>query len=181
MKHEVKTGSILISEPFMEDKRFEKTIILIVEHNYNGTVGFILNKHTTLKLCDLSPDFSSLRMNVNKGGPVEKNSLFFIHKYPDLIHNSIQIKDGLFWGGDVNDVISGINKQEIKIKNITFFIGCTGWKKNQLIEEIEDGDWIVHNMNLKDLDTTLNWSDLLIKINKEYEIWTKAPINFHLN
>ena len=43
----------------------------------------------------------------------------------------------------INDVIKGINKKEIKIQNITFFIGCAGWQKDQLMNEIEEGDWIV--------------------------------------
>tara|TARA_B100001250_G_scaffold378833_1_gene368981 strand:+ start:903 stop:1448 length:546 start_codon:yes stop_codon:yes gene_type:complete len=181
MKKEVQIGSILISKPFIEDKRFEKTIILIAEHNKNGTVGFIINQPTNLTIDELLPDLKDFSINIKKGGPVETNNLFFIHKYPDLIHNSIEIKNGFFWGGELQDIVKGYQNKEITNDQISFFLGYTGWEKNQLEEEINEGSWIISEINLTKFNEKINWSTLLIAINKEYEVWATAPADFHLN
>ena len=181
MKNEVHVGTVLISKPFMEDKRFEKTIILIVESNNEGTIGFIINKDN-MKPVDLMIDnYPKLSINVKNGGPVSKDNLFFIHRHPELIINSQQIKPGIFWGGKLEDVVEKCQSGEILIDDIAFFLGYTGWKKNQLEEEIQEGSWIIHDIELQKIPTQLEWSDLLIDVNKEYEVWAKAPSNFHLN
>lgn len=180
MKNQITSGTILISKPFMEDKRFEKTIILIVEHNLSGTIGFIINKKKPVLINDLIPNISTLNLQVHQGGPVEKDSIFFIHKHPDLIHNSTKIKDGLFWGGDINDMIYRVNNKEIKTNEIIFLLGYAGWENNQLQNEINEGSWIIHNIQLTNFNN-LKWSDLLIEVNKDYEVWATAPTDFHLN
>ena len=63
MKNEIQAGTILISKPFMEDKRFEKTIILIVEHNQNGTIGFVLNKETLVNIDEIIPEYDVVFSN----------------------------------------------------------------------------------------------------------------------
>ena len=181
MKNEIQPGTILISKPFIEDKRFEKTIILIAEHNLNGTIGFILNQETKINVNELISDFPKSNINLKHGGPVEKNSIFFIHTYPDLINKCIEIKNGIFWGGELTDVLKGLENDEINSSQIAFFIGYTGWEKNQLQQELEEGSWIIHKMDLKKINEKVNWSNLLIEINQEYEVWATAPTDFHLN
>ena len=181
MKNEITTGTILISKPFMEDKRFEKAVILITEHNEDGTIGFILNKKTSIDIIDFIPSASNQSINVKQGGPVDTNNLFFIHKHPDLIHNCFKIKDGYFWGGNINNVVEGMKRDEIKPQEILFFTGYSGWEKNQLKEEIEEGSWIIQNINLEILEEPIDWSKLLIEINKEFEVWATAPSDFRLN
>lgn len=181
MKPEVNIGTVLISKPFMEDKRFEKTIILIVERNNEGTIGFIINK-VNLNPIDLKIDnYPTLSINVKNGGPVSKDNLFFIHQHPNLIMNSQQITPSIFWGGKLEDMIQKCQSGEISMNEVSFFLGYTGWEKDQLEEEIREGSWIIHDIKLEKIPTQLDWSELLIGINKEYEVWAKAPSNFHLN
>ena len=182
MKNEVEIGTILISKPFMEDKRFEKTIILIVEVSAEGTVGFIINKATSKPIDIIIEDCPKLDINVKYGGPVSTNNLFFIHQNSDLIKKNKQnVKAGIFWGGELEDIIKRHKSGELSINEIAFFLGYTGWEKNQLEEEIKEGSWIISNMQLTQIHNKLDWSKLLIDINKEYEVWAKAPANFHLN
>ena len=178
----IETGTILISNPFMEDKRFEKTIILIVEANIDGIIGFILNKNTSTSLKDIIERISDSNININYGGPVDDtNSIFFIHQCPNLINGSKEVKNGVCWGGEMNDVVEGLNSGKILVDQIAFFLGYTGWEENQLKHEIKEGSWIIHNMDLTNFKKNLDWSSLLIQINEEYEIWASAPSDFHLN
>tara|TARA_Y100001968_G_C19353084_1_gene715732 strand:+ start:438 stop:983 length:546 start_codon:yes stop_codon:yes gene_type:complete len=181
MKNEVKVGTILIAKPFMEDKRFEKTIILIAEVSTDGTVGFILNKQTSSTIDTIIPELPQSNTQVKYGGPVSTNNLFFIHQYPNLIKNSQQIQANMFWGGKLENVIQKYESGEIVMDNILFFLGYTGWEKNQLESEIKEGSWIIHDTTLNKINTHLDWYTLLIEINKEYEVWATAPADFHLN
>ena len=181
MKNEVDIGTILISKPFMEDKRFEKTIILIVEVSSEGTVGFIINKETTQHVDIIIEDCPKLNINVKYGGPVSTDNVFYIHQNSDLKTSSQEVKAGIFWGGELDDVIKRHQSGTLSIDEISFFLGYTGWEKNQLEEEIQEGSWIISNMHLTQINKNLDWSQLLIDVNKEYEVWAKAPSNFHLN
>ena len=175
MKNSIEPGTILISKPFIEDERFDKTIILVVEHNKNGTIGFIINKKTTIELHEILKDIKQHNIKIKNGGPVEKNTLFVLHTYPDLIHNSQKIKDGVFWGGDIEDVIKGLQSNEIRSKQIAFFMGYCGWEPHQLQAEIYDGSWIIHKIETSRFNDTINWSELLIEIDEEYKVWATAP------
>ena len=99
----------------------------------------------------------------------------------DLISNSTHIINDLYYGGNLEDVITLLQAKKIKNDEIIFFLGYTGWEKNQLNNEIKEGSWIIHEMELNDIKQDLEWSNLLININKEYSVWATAPNNFHLN
>src|SRR4029077_16781585 len=99
MEYKPEKGKILISEPFLNDPNFKRTIILLAEHNEEGSIGFILNKPTNLKIKDTIEDFPEFDAIVYYGGPVQLNTLQFIHKAGDIIEGSLEIADGLFWGG----------------------------------------------------------------------------------
>jgi len=181
MKKEIGAGTILIAKPFMEDKRFEKAIILIAEHNTNGTIGFMINRKNTININELIPEINPLQTTIREGGPVEKETLFFIHKSPELIKKSEKIRGDFFWSGDVTHLIKGLKEDKIYGNEIIFLNGYAGWDKHQLETEIEEGSWIIHEMNLQRLYTKIEWSSILIEVNKEFEVWASAPSDFHLN
>jgi len=182
MKNKVSTGTILISKPFIEDKRFEKTIILIVETNSDGSIGFILNKKTNKTMNDIvTKQSENFNINIQHGGPVETNNLFFMHKHPQYIPDGKEIKNGIFWGGDMNVLLDTIHDGKIDTNQILFFIGYAGWENGQLQSEIKEGSWLLHDINITELNTNLSWQELLIQINRDYEVWATAPSDFHLN
>ena len=180
MNAKINPGTILISKPFIEDRRFDKSIILIVEHNKNGTIGFILNKQSPFQISDFSKDITNKNISIKIGGPVEKNNLFYIHKHPEIINDSFEIKNGYHWGGNVNNLIEGLNRNLISCDNVFFFTGYAGWEKNQLNEELDSGSWIVIEKNIN-ISNDLKWSDLLVGFNKEFKVWANAPSDFRLN
>jgi putative transcriptional regulator len=80
---------------------------------------------------------------IYNGGPVEQDNLYFIHNIPELIPNSIEISNGIYWGGDFESTKALINNGKIKKNNIRFFLGYTGWEENQLQLEMISNSWIV--------------------------------------
>ena len=177
----MKKGFVLFAEPTVQhDLTFSRSVILIVEQNENGIVGFIINKKTDYSTIDLIPELN-INFPIYNGGPVEKENLYFIHKIPSLIKNSIKIKDNLYWGGNFDLVVELINENKIKNNEIKFFLGYSGWDKNQLENEIQSNSWIVVNDNKDDkvlIEHCENiWKDNLTKLGGNYIIWSNSPEN----
>ena len=69
-------GRLLVSVPFNSDGYFDRTVILLVEHNSEGAMGFILNRPMHVYLKDVLPDLSGCRHVLHNGGPVGLDRLF---------------------------------------------------------------------------------------------------------
>ena len=70
----------------------------------------------------------------------------------EIYKSGKEIKDGIFWGGELTDLEHGLKSGEIDENEIIFFMGYTGWEQDQLRDEIEDGSWILHHMELNKLN-----------------------------
>lgn len=180
-----KRGDLLIAEPtIIGDSSFNRSIILLADHNAEGSIGFILNKPLEYTINDLVPEIE-VPFKVYNGGPVEQDNLYFIHKVPELIPNSVEISLGVFWGGDFNNVADLIAKNEIKETDIRFFLGYSGWEVNQLENELKTNSWLVtENIYKKDIiakDYESFWKEKMLEFGGEYSIWSNAPENPNYN
>jgi len=185
MSSSIKKGNILIAEPtILNDKSFNRSVIFLTEHNNEGSVGFILNKPSGYTIDELLPDIQC-KHKVYKGGPVSIDNLYFIHRVPELIPNSIHIKDDIFWAGDFNCVRELLENDGIPLDKIRFFLGYTGWSSNQLVSEMEQSNsWIVKNndySNILSVAPNSFWRDELIKSGGNYQIWANAPEDPNMN
>jgi len=187
MKQELKIqkGNVLIGKPnILGDSTFNRAVILIVDYNNDGVVGFIINKPTTENLNELIPEIEK-DFKIFDGGPVEKDKLYFIHSRPDLITGGINISDNLFWGGNYKNVISLINSSKIKVNEIKFFLGYSGWADIQLREEIKNQVWLLQEKidpeELINCDKPSFWNEKVKSIGGEFLIWSNAPDNFNYN
>jgi putative transcriptional regulator len=174
-------GHLLIAEPsIIGDLSFNRSIILIADHNPEGSIGFILNKPLDFTLQDLIPEIE-ISFEVYNGGPVEQDNLYYIHKTPELIPNSIEISDGLYWGGDFQKVTELIKKDQLKGEDIRFFLGYSGWETNQLTSELRSNTWILsENMHRKRIIEKVNtsfWKEKMLELGGDYSIWSNAPEN----
>ena len=174
-------GNLLIAEPsIIGDISFNRAVILLADHNALGSVGFILNKPLNYNLKDLIEGTES-DFTVYNGGPVEQDNLYFIHKSPDLIPNSIEISNGIFWGGDFNVVLDLINENKISKNDIRFFLGYSGWDEQQLDTELQSNTWLVseniHNNEIIAKSCTTFWREKMLELGGDYSIWSNAPEN----
>lgn len=181
----IEKGLLLIAEPtIIGDLSFNRSVILLADHNKEGSVGFILNKPLEYTINDLIPDITAL-FKVYNGGPVEQDNLYFIHNIPELITNSIEISNGIFWGGDFELTKNLINEGKINKENIRFFLGYSGWNANQLESELQLNSWIISkNTNENDIfvkSSTHFWKEKILELGGEYIIWSNAPENPALN
>ena len=172
-------GKILIAEPsIIGDISFNRSIILLVEHGNNGSIGFILNKPMNLNISDLIPEIES-NFKIYNGGPVQQDNLYFIHKISDLIPESIMISEGLYWSGNFEYVLKLIKKGKINKNDIRFFLGYSGWDFNQLNDELDNNSWILsensYNKNIITAVDEVFWKNKMLDLGGEYSLWSNAP------
>jgi len=178
-------GQLLIADPLiLGDASFARAVILLTAHNKEGSVGFILNKPLQYSITDLLPEIDT-PFKVYNGGPVEQDNLYFIHDVPQLIPNSVEISNGIYWGGCFESVKELIKQQKIGKNNIRFFLGYTGWDENQLELEMEQNSWIAtsntHENKIISKSTTHFWKEKIIELGGDYLIWSNAPDDPYLN
>jgi putative transcriptional regulator len=180
-----KKGHLLIAEPStLGDVSFNRSVVLLAEHNEEGSIGFILNKPLNYTINDLLPEIEA-SFKIYNGGPVEQDNLYFIHNIPEIIPNSVEISNGIYWGGDFETTKHLINTGEINKNNIRFFLGYSGWSVNQLEMELQENAWIVSENSLKKklLSKSSNqfWKEKIIEQGGEYVLFSNAPENPMLN
>lgn len=165
--YKAKQGCLLIAEPFMKDGFFKKSVVLMAIHNdKDGSLGFIVNKPIkNVYLADVVKMFSNAKdWPIFFGGPVQTSSLFYIHKLGDLIPNSKEVAEGIYFGGDFEMIEELVKRDEASDKDIKFFLGYSGWGENQLDEEILNNSWL----------TTPATKDLVFGKCYETKCWQKA-------
>ncbi|MCR9181848.1 MAG: YqgE/AlgH family protein [Flavobacteriaceae bacterium] len=178
-------GYLLVAEPsIIGDVSFNRSVVLIAEENESGFIGFILNKPLEYTINDLIPSINS-QIVVYNGGPVEQDNMYFIHKVPDLIPNSIEIANGIYWGGDFETVSDLIENKMIQEKDIRFFLGYSGWDANQLEDELALNSWVVVKNNYEQeifsKDNASFWKEKMREFGGDYLLWSNAPENPNFN
>lgn len=178
-------GHLLIAEPsIIGDVSFNRSVVLLAEHNNEGSIGFILNKPLSFRLNELIPEITK-SFKIYNGGPVEQDNLYFIHKVPQMITNSIEISNGIYWGGDFEALVELINNGTIKNSDIKFFLGYSGWDTSQLEKELQSNSWVVsentYKSNVIRKSASSLWKEKMMEFGGDYLLWSNAPENPNLN
>ena len=173
-------GNVLIAEPFMNDFYFRRSVILLIDHNEEGSLGVIFNKRLTIPFNEIVQGFPEFNADVYLGGPVETDRIFFIHTVGEMIPDSHLISNGLYWSGNISVLKSMIKMDLIKPHEVRFYVGYAGWDGGQLRNELKANTWVVGRFTAKQLLRTMPgkmWSDFVKQIGKRYALWDKFPVN----
>lgn len=177
MTEEISKGKLLISAPFLNDI-FKRSVILMTEHGEEGSVGFIINKPTNFKLHEIIEDFPEFDAKVFLGGPVQQDTLNFIHKENDVLEGGVEICEGVYWGGNFEILKILIESRNVNPDNFKFFLGYSGWSPDQLNGEIKTNSWFISNQaqkNIFDGNPEKLWSKILRSMGNEYSIISTFP------
>lgn len=177
-------GKILISEPFLPDTFFNRSIVYLTDHTPEGSVGFILNKKIDLKISSAIMGFEGWDEELNMGGPVAPDTIHYLHSLGFIIPKSIQIEEHVFWGGDIDSIRGLIKTGQVKKNQLRFFLGYSGWSAGQLERELKENSWViakVHSdlvMNNRGEDT---WKRVLRSLKNKYRRWADFPDSPEMN
>ncbi len=177
-------GRILISEPFLQDHYFNRSVVLLADHSEEGSFGIIINKPINVRLNEVIHDFPEFDGQLYMGGPVKTDSLFFVHTLGDKVAGSMKIMDGLYWGGDVEVIKEMMRLKLITPDKIRFYIGYSGWDSHQLDDELERNSWVVSSTHVSQVindNPTDLWIRVIKTLGKEFEQWANYPLDPSLN
>ena len=177
-------GNLLIADPFLRDPNFMRSVVFICEHKEEGSFGFVLNRKFEQHLGELITGVATSDFPVYYGGPVQADTLHFLHQRPDLIDGGAVVTDNIFWGGDFETAVQLIKNNLLTKSEIRFFIGYSGWGEGQLEGEMKSKSWIPGEGTRKlifpaNIDNT--WKDALKQLGGEYEQMINYPIDPQLN
>jgi putative transcriptional regulator len=177
-------GILLIADPFLKDPNFLRTVVFLCEHKKEGSFGFVLNRKYENTLDELIPGLENLKLPVFYGGPVQMDTIHFLHQYPDEIPGSEEVIKGVYWGGDFEKVVEMLKNGTAHPDKIRFYIGYSGWSDGQLNNELEEKSWLtvagtrklIFHRNYQDI-----WKDSLKQLGGDYEMMINFPIDPQLN
>ena len=182
----LQAGSLLLSEPFMWDENFRRTVILVCRHHsIEGTSGVILNKPVQLNLEDLIENFpKGFDGKLYLGGPVGTDMIQMVHTMGHKITDSMKLAEGIWWGGNFDQLRKLIRQGEITSQHVRFYVGYSGWDARQLQDEIKDNSWIIaqakHEYIFND-DPDGIWRKVMNDMGGLYQTMASYPEDPNLN
>lgn len=178
------TGILLIADPFLKDPHFTRTVVFICEHQPQGSFGFVLNKQYDQTMDELITSFEGFPVPVFYGGPVQIDTIHFLHQYPHLIPGGQEVLKGVYWGGDFEILTKLVKNKEVDLNKIRFFLGYSGWSEGQLTNEMKDKTWLTVAGTRKLIfhpNPDEVWKDSLKHLGGDYAIMVNFPIDPQLN
>lgn len=180
-----KQGDLLIAEPFLKDPHFVRSVVLLCKHcNLEGSLGFVLNKTFEYTLDELITDMSGFSIPVFVGGPVQKDTIHYLHQYPNLIPDSVPVTSNIFWGGNFESIKYLIKNNAIDFSKIRFFLGYSGWEAGQLQQEMNEKTWLTTKAKSEIIFKTNAdeiWKTAIKQMGSKYEMMIHLPIDPQLN
>jgi putative transcriptional regulator len=167
----IRPGILLVAPTLSNDLYFNKTVVLIVEHNENGSVGFVINKPTEFLADKIISGINNFDSKIFFGGPVQVNTLHFIHSVGESITNTEKVTNSIYWGGDFEEIYKKINNGEIDNRHVKFFLGYSGWAPGQLENELNMNYW---HMVPSEKYLKYIWED-------SSQLWQKIMTDFGIN
>ncbi len=181
---EPERGDLLISEPYLPDPNFDRTVVYLCEHDENGTFGFVLNKQAQIKVSDVV-DEVSYEADLFVGGPVQQDTLHYLHRDPILSESAIMVKNDIFWGGNYELLLEQLNTKSIAAQDIRFFVGYSGWAPDQLMDEMKAKSWIVlkgaTQEMIFDWDNQALWKECLKTMGGKFRLMSNYPKDPRMN
>jgi putative transcriptional regulator len=177
-------GRLLVSEPYLPDPYFRRTVVLLCEHNTDGSFGFVLNRHMDMTVNDLMENMPPIAARVSIGGPVQSGNLYYLHTLGPHLEGSVEVVDGVHMGGDYEQLRSILATDPKLAKHIRFFVGYSGWSDQQLDRELGDRAWLVTRADKKRIMYSGKrdlWADTLRSMGREFAPLANFPEDPSLN
>ena len=176
-------GALLVAKPTIDDVFFQRAVILLISHDADGSMGLVLNDRSDVMLSRVVPDVNVVNdVPLYLGGPVNPDVMFFFHTLGnELIPNSMEIVDGLYFVGDQEALTRYIESGGVLEGKVKFVVGYSGWSSGQLVDEIDNGVWAV--LDAHDVPVMMTaghhemWQWAVSQFGPRYRMWRHLPIN----
>lgn len=178
-------GRLLVATPVIGDPNFERTVVLLLEHDDEGAVGVVLNRPTDVAVLDPLPEWSALSADpsvVFVGGPVEQSAAIGLARVRDAngaegFHPVLGRIGTLDLSRDPGDLDAGVEQVRI-------YAGYAGWGAGQLEHELAADAWFVVDAMPDDVlspDPDDLWAQVLRRQGGDLALLSRCPRDPSLN
>jgi putative transcriptional regulator len=177
-------GVLLVAEPALLDPNFRRAVILLCAHNDEGSFGLVLNRPTEHHLGEVLTEPVGIDAALFLGGPVQTDTLHYLHPYADEVDEAVAVLDGVGWGGPFEEIVGRVRLGALDAAGFRFFVGYSGWGAGQLAEEVEEGGWLVLPGSAADVfggDPTALWREVMRGLGGEYALLSNYPDDPQMN
>lgn len=182
---QISKGTLLIASPDIDMGLFFRSVILVCEHGANGSFGLVINKSLNLELPEEIININNLtnqHISIRAGGPVQTNQMMLLHTSDLIPHQTLQICDGVYLGGDLQFLQDAIGDERGPAVNLCF--GYAGWGAGQLEREFLDGNWFIHPASSRQIFAVPPekvWASTLREMGGKYATLSMIPEDLSVN
>jgi putative transcriptional regulator len=182
---QIQKGTLLIASPDVESGMFFRAVVLVCEHNVNGSFGLVINKNLELDLPEEIISMSNLanpHVGIRAGGPVQTNQMMLLHTSNKIPQQTLEVCDGTYLGGDLQFLQEALSNPAGP--EIFLCFGYAGWGAGQLEREFLDGGWFIYPANSHVVFHTPSekmWSVLLREMGGKYATLSMIPEDLSVN
>lgn len=141
----LKKGVLLVAHPSLTDPNFQQTVVLICEHEAEGTLGVIINRPTAVPLSEALPNVSVLKGTsyvLFAGGPVQPDGILMLFRIAEAPERMRKVIERVYLGLHQETLERVITKPQ-PTETFRAYAGYTGWAPGQLEFEMAMGSWAV--------------------------------------
>ena len=185
----MRPGTLLISPPFFGDPNFERSVVLLCrDEPEHGSFGLVLNQLTHLTLGDVldlpsKTGSAAAELHLYVGGPVEPNTLHYLHRRADL-PGATDLGQDVYWGGDFELLLGLLSSGVVPAAEVRLFAGYSGWSAGQLAGEMQGQSWIRHPASAGKVFTLASdafWREILREKGGRFKVLANYPVDPRLN
>ncbi len=183
MNEEYGKGHFLIANPVLPDRNFSRPVVLLCDHNEEGSFGLVVNRRTNLKTSEVFPEndfFKASERPVFAGGPVSSTQVFYLCRSQDPLPGLDRVCEGIYMGMSRDALEKALGSIRNPETNIRFYMGYSGWGAGQLACEMEQRSWLtcvaLESLVFEEAENKI-WHDAVRSLGKEYEYLLQAPLD----
>lgn len=182
---QIQKGTLLIATPEIDVGFFARGVLLVCEHNANGSFGLLINKPLNFELPEELANLNQVdhpRIGVRAGGPIHTNQMMLLHTSPLSEEQTLPICEGVYLGGDLPFLQEALVNPNGPL--VRLYFGYSTWGAGQLEREFLDGHWFLHPATARHLfhiSPEKLWQTVLREMGGKYATLSMIPEDLSLN
>jgi putative transcriptional regulator len=177
-------GQLLLDSGQLSGSFFQRTVVLICQHDAEGAFGLVLNRSSKNKVGEMVvADLPDLLKDcpLYLGGPVQPTALSYLHT--DSFIPDATVMPNLSLGHSLDELVD-LGESFSSTRKVKMFAGYAGWSPGQLEDEMKRKAWLTHPASLElvfDSEPAQLWRDILRKKGAKYKLLSQMPDDLSLN
>ena len=176
-------GYFLIANPVLPDPNFSRTVVLLCNHDDEGSFGLVINRSALINSKEVFKEMGMSGFPSGKiyvGGPVSPSQVFYLCRSEEPLPQLETICDGVYLGMSAELLDNLMTRFKDPEKNIRFYLGYSGWGAGQLADEMTRLSWLTSQACSKFVFQENEdgiWANVVRSLGKDYEYLIQAPVN----